>query len=51
MCPYLLHVNNLLSIIDVPRLLSNPFPANMRRGKPGGCRVAQVNKDEKSAAV
>jgi hypothetical protein len=50
-CPHLLHVNSLLSIIDVPLLLSNPYPANKRKEKPGGCRVAQVNKDEESDAV
>jgi hypothetical protein len=51
MCTHLLYVNNLLGIFDLKHQLANPFPPNKRRGKKGGCRVPQVNKDEDAPAV
>jgi hypothetical protein len=48
MCPHLLYVNNL---IGLKQQIADPFPPNKRRGKKGGCRVAQVNKDEDTPAA
>jgi hypothetical protein len=39
----------LLGLIDLKHQIANPFPPNKRRGKKGGCRVPQVNKEDDDA--